>query len=415
GVSGVVHRAFQAPLRLHRPVRPGRKTRSARGDRRGRAARADHRAPAAAAVRLLPGSHPADPRLREQHRLRRLRGIGAGAAVRDLRRGRARAPAGRLCVGGGPPSARRLLSRPAPGTPRRTVGAMTNRLADTLSPYLRAHADNPVDWWPWSADAFEEARRREVPLMISIGYSTCHWCHVMARESFSDQAAAAQINRDFVAVKIDREEHPEVDAAFMAAASAFTQHLGWPLTVFTTPQGTAFYAGTYWPPEARGGTPAFRDVLTAVREAWTDRRAEVLASADAVADALRAATKPEESTLPDDDALRAAAGAITDREDREFGGFGGAPKFPMATALRFLQHPLVQSSDAVGRALTAMSASELHDTVDGGFFRYATQRDWTVPHYERMLIDNAQLLEIAVDAGYADTARDIAGFLLGVL
>src|SRR5690606_31444569 len=230
-----------------------------------------------------------------------------------------------------------------------------------------------------------------------------------------DQATAAQIDAGFVAVKIDREEHPEVDAAFMAAASAFTQNLGWPLTVFTTPQGTAFYAGTYWPPEARGGTPAFRDVLTAVREAWTDRRAEVLASADAVADALRAATKPEESTLPDDDALRAAAGAITDREDREFGGFGGAPKFPMATVLRFLQHPLVQSSDAAGRALTAMSASELHDTVDGGFFRYATQRDWSVPHYERMLIDNAQLLEIAVDAGHADIARDIAGFLLGVL
>jgi uncharacterized protein YyaL (SSP411 family) len=292
---------------------------------------------------------------------------------------------------------------------------MTNRLADTLSPYLRAHAENPVDWWPWSAEAFDEARRREVPLMISIGYSTCHWCHVMARESFSDAVTAAQINGDFVAVKIDREEHPEVDAAFMAAASAFTQNLGWPLTVFTTPQGNAFYAGTYWPPVARGGTPAFRDVLTAVREAWTDRRTEVLASADTVAEALRAATKPEESALPDGDALRAAAAAITEREDREFGGFGGAPKFPMATALRFLQHPLVQGSDAVGRALTAMAASELHDSVDGGFFRYATQRNWTVPHYERMLIDNAQLMEIALDDGREDVVRGIAGFLLSVL
>jgi len=292
---------------------------------------------------------------------------------------------------------------------------MTNRLADTLSPYLRAHAENPVDWWPWSAEAFEEARRRDVPLMISIGYSTCHWCHVMARESFSDPATAAQIDAGFVAVKIDREEHPEVDAAFMAAASAFTQNLGWPLTVFTTPQGNAFYAGTYWPPEARGGTPAFRDVLTAVCEAWTDRRAEVLSSAGAVAEALRAATKSEESALPDLDALRAAAVSIAEREDHLFGGFGGAPKFPMATALRFLQHPVVQQAEVAARAFTAMSASELRDTVDGGFFRYATQRDWTVPHYERMLTDNAQLLDVAVDAGREDVARGIAGFLIGVL
>src|SRR5690606_38882405 len=230
-----------------------------------------------------------------------------------------------------------------------------------------------------------------------------------------DQATAAQIDAGFVAVKIDREEHPEVDAAFMAAASAFTQNLGWPLTVFTTPQGSAFYAGTYWPPEARGGTPAFRDVLTAVREAWTDRRSEVLSSADAVADALRAATHAPRTALPDVDALRAAAVSITDREDHEYGGFGGAPKFPMATTLRFLQHPLVQGADAAGRALAAMSASALRDTVDGGFFRYATQRDWTVPHYERMLIDNAQLLEVALDAGREDVARGVARFLLGVL
>ncbi|MFC5434233.1 thioredoxin domain-containing protein [Microbacterium suwonense] len=300
-------------------------------------------------------------------------------------------------------------------TPAAYGGAMTNRLADTLSPYLRAHADNPVDWWPWSAEAFAEAGRREVPLMISIGYSTCHWCHVMARESFSDPATAAQINEGFVAVKIDREEHPEVDAAFMASASAFTQNLGWPLTVFLTPQGGTFYAGTYWPPQARGGTPAFRDVLTAVREAWTARRAEVLASADAVAEALRAAAHAPESALPDATALRAAAASIIEREDREFGGFGGAPKFPMATALRFLQHPLAGGSDAVDRALMAMSASELRDAVDGGFFRYATQRDWTVPHYERMLTDNAQLLEVALDAGRQDAVQGIVGFLLGVL
>lgn len=292
---------------------------------------------------------------------------------------------------------------------------MTNRLAETLSPYLRAHAENPVDWRPWGAEAFEEAARRGVPVMISIGYSTCHWCHVMARESFSDEATAAQINDGFVAVKVDREEHPEVDAAFMASASAFTQNLGWPLTVFTTPQGGTFYAGTYWPDEARGGTPAFRDVLTAVREAWTERHDEVLASADAVAEALRAAARQPESRLPDSGALRSAAESITDREDHEFGGFGGAPKFPMATALRFLQHPVADGADAVERALDAMAGSELLDPIDGGFFRYATQRNWTVPHYERMLTDNAQLMQVALDAGRADIVEGIAVFLLNVL
>lgn len=292
---------------------------------------------------------------------------------------------------------------------------MTNRLAETLSPYLRAHADNPVEWYPWGAEAFDEARRRDVPLLISIGYSTCHWCHVMARESFSDPTTAAQMNDGFVAVKIDREEHPEVDAAFMAAASAFTRNLGWPLTVFATPQGRTFYAGTYWPPQPRGGMPAFRDVLTAVREAWIQRRGEVLESADAVAGALRAAGRTEETALPDATALRTAAEDVLQREDRLLGGFGGAPKFPMATTLRFLQHPLAGGADAVTRALDAMAASELRDEIDGGFFRYATQRDWTVPHYERMLTDNAQLLEVALDAGRQDVARGIAGFLLGVL
>ncbi|WP_336646811.1 thioredoxin domain-containing protein [Microbacterium sp. USHLN186] len=292
---------------------------------------------------------------------------------------------------------------------------MTNRLAETLSPYLRAHADNPVDWHPWGAEAFDEARRREVPLLISIGYSTCHWCHVMARESFSDEVTAAQINDSFVAVKIDREEHPDVDAAFMAAASAFTRNLGWPLTVFATPEGRTFYAGTYWPPEPRGGMPSFRDVLTAVTEAWTARHDEVLASADAVADALRAAAAPTASALPDLDALRAAGEAIVAREDRAFGGFGGAPKFPMATTLRFLQHPAVGQAAAAERALAAMADSELRDPVDGGFFRYATQRDWTVPHYERMLTDNAQLLDVALDAGDERVVRGVAGFLLAVL
>ena len=289
---------------------------------------------------------------------------------------------------------------------------MTNRLADTLSPYLRAHADNPVDWYPWGEEAFAEAQRRDVPLLISIGYSTCHWCHVMARESFSDPQTAAQMNAGFVSVKIDREEHPEVDAAFMAAASAFTRNLGWPLTVFTTPDGRAFYAGTYWPPLARGGQPSFRDVLTAVQEAWTQRRAQVLESADAVVDALRSARASGEAPLPDMPQLRAAAEVIAGREDPLFGGFGGAPKFPVAPALQFLH--AVGRGDVAGRALAGMAASELRD-ADGGFFRYATQRDWSVPHYERMLTDNAQLLDVTRDAGAEPIARGIADFLLATL
>ncbi|MGH3690914.1 MAG: thioredoxin domain-containing protein, partial [Microbacterium sp.] len=296
---------------------------------------------------------------------------------------------------------------------------MTNRLADTLSPYLRAHADNPVDWYPWGEEAFDEARRRDVPLLISIGYSTCHWCHVMARESFADPATAALINEGFVAVKVDREEHPQVDGAYMAAASAFTQNLGWPLTVFATPRGRTFYAGTYWPPEARPPMPAFRDVLAAVREAWTLRRAQAEESADAVTDALARAAESAPSELPDMVAIATAAEAIAQREDRQFGGFGGAPKFPVATTLRFLQHPLVregapEAAAATGHALAAMAASELRD-ADGGFFRYATQRDWTVPHYERMLTDNAQLLDVARDAGDERAVRGIASFLIDVL
>ncbi|MRH28731.1 DUF255 domain-containing protein [Microbacterium sp. SYP-A9085] len=300
-------------------------------------------------------------------------------------------------------------------------------LADSASPYLRAHADNPVAWFPWGAAAFEEAVRRDVPVLISIGYSTCHWCHVMARESFQDVDTAAQINDGFVAIKVDREEHPEVDAAYLAAATAFTRSLGWPLTVFATPTGRAFFAGTYFPPDARGGMPSFRQVLEAVREAWTQRRDAVRETADAVVRALAQATDAAAAsglpTVPD---LVAAARAALTREDLEYGGFAprdatmATPKFPTVPALRFLQSPALaqDAPDAAGaasRALAAMAASPLRDRVDGGFFRYATRRDWTVPHFERMLTDNAGLLEVALDAADDEVARGIAGFLLDVL
>jgi len=305
---------------------------------------------------------------------------------------------------------------------------MASRLADSVSPYLRAHADNPVQWYPWGAEAFAEAARRDVPVLVSIGYSTCHWCHVMARESFADDATAGELNRGFVAVKVDREEHPEVDAAYMAAAGAFTQNLGWPLTVFTTPNGRPFYAGTYWPPEPHPPMPSFRQVLAAVREAWTERRADVEGTSAQLAEALATLGEAPQGAdaLPTPDDLAVAARRLATLEDVEFGGFGTAgsrietPKFPTVPALRFLQAPLVaeaapEASAVALRALDAMIASPLRDPVDGGFFRYATRRDWTVPHFERMLTDNAGMLDVALDAGRDTVAAGIGQFLLDSL
>jgi hypothetical protein len=292
---------------------------------------------------------------------------------------------------------------------------MSNRLGSAASPYLRSHATNPVDWWEWSAEAFAEAERRDVPVLVSIGYSTCHWCHVMARESFSDPVLAAYLNEHFVAIKVDREEHAEVDSTYLAAASAFTRNLGWPLNVFVTPAGRAFFAGTYWPPTAVGQHPAFRQVLESVTDAWLTRREQVEISGTAIADAL-ARSRAVESELVADftpviDALAAA-------EDLQHGGFGDAPKFPVTPVLRFLldrgARTAEHSPEAAGladRTLAAMAASALRDSVDGGFFRYSTQADWTDPHYERMLYDNAQLLAAYALADSVDTATGIAEFL----
>lgn len=298
---------------------------------------------------------------------------------------------------------------------------MASRLADATSPYLRAHADNPVEWFPWGDEPFAVAARRNVPVIVSIGYSTCHWCHVMARESFSDADTAALMNADFVAVKVDREEHPEVDAAYMAAAGAFTRSLGWPLTVFTTPDGRPFFAGTYWPPTAQAGQASFRDVLAAVREAWTQRRAGVEQTGEALVAALAEASVSAAAAddLPTRDELAAAAQRLAALEDGVHGGFGtNGPKFPTVPALRFLQamRALAPEASAVAtRALAAMSASELRDPVEGGFFRYATSPDWSVPHYERMLTDNAGLLDVARDEGDVETTRGIVEFLRDVL
>ncbi|CAO1649983.1 DUF255 domain-containing protein [Salinibacterium sp. NYA9b] len=292
---------------------------------------------------------------------------------------------------------------------------MPNRLETAASPYLRSHATNPVDWWEWSAEAFAEAERRDVPVLVSIGYSTCHWCHVMARESFSDPILAAYLNENFVAIKVDREEHAEVDSTYLAAASAFTPNLGWPLNVFVTPAGRAFFAGTYWPPTAVGQHPAFRQVLESVMDAWAARREQVETSGAAIAQAL-AQSRGVESELVTDfaDVIDALAAA----EDLDHGGFGDAPKFPVTPVLRFLldrgARSAEHSPEAAGladRTLAAMAASALRDPVDGGFFRYSTQADWSDPHYERMLYDNAQLLAAYALADSAEIATGVAEFL----
>ena len=302
---------------------------------------------------------------------------------------------------------------------------MPNSLADALSPYLRQHADNPVNWQQWGPEPFAEAARRQVPVFVSIGYSTCHWCHVMARESFSDPSIARLLNENFVSIKVDREEHPEVDAGYLTAAGAFTENLGWPLNVFVTPNGQAFFAGTYWPPDAMAGHPSFRQVLDGVKDAWANRRAEVEANAAEVAAAIRAHGTRAAGVLPDRAALDAVVRLLADHEDVEFGGFGTAPKFPMVPVIRFLlENGGVDALALADRTLTAMAASGLRDAVEGGFFRYATRRDWTEPHYERMLYDNAQLLEAYAllaalvperDAVAREAAEGIVAFLLGTM
>jgi uncharacterized protein YyaL (SSP411 family) len=303
---------------------------------------------------------------------------------------------------------------------------MAERLRDAVSPYLRSHADNPVDWFPWGEEAFAVARDRDVPVLVSIGYATCHWCHVMARESFSDPGVAARLNAGLVAIKVDREEHPEVDAACLAAAGAFTSNLGWPLTVFMTPEGRVFHAGTYSPPRPAPGQPSFTQVLDAVEEAWVDRRVDVEASAAALAAALR---DPAGAGSPASPVTREALARIVDElgghEDRLHGGFGGALKFPVAPVLLTLlalgRSPLLDPSrravahGVAERALVAMRDSALRDPVEGGFFRYAVRRDWTEPHYERMLTDNALLLRAYAEVGDRETAAGIVGFLRDVL
>ena len=267
---------------------------------------------------------------------------------------------------------------------------MPNRLAAETSPYLRQHKDNPVDWYPWGEEALQRARTLERPLLVSIGYSACHWCHVMERESFEDPEIAALMNDRFVCIKVDREERPDVDAVCMDACQTITGHGGWPLNAFLTPDQAPFYVGTYYPPQSRQGMPSWRAVLEAVSSAWADRREDVLKSSSQVLASIGASTRIRATDEPiTEQLLQEAVSGLLGSVDQRNGGFGGAPKFPMASAIEFLL--MRGEREAPLQTLLAMARGGIYDQVGGGFSRYAVDATWTVPHFEKMLYDNALL------------------------
>ena len=295
-----------------------------------------------------------------------------------------------------------------------------NRLTDQTSPYLRQHADNPVDWHPWGDDAFERARAEDKPLFVSIGYASCHWCHVMAHESFEDSATAADLDRWFVSVKVDREERPDVDALYMTAVQATTGSGGWPMSVFCTPDGRPFFAGTYFPPTDRHGMPSFRRVLAAVADAWRERRADVEAQAEALAEAVaseatfldRLADAQPGARMPQwRPTLDRLVATLAERFDPRWGGFGPAPKFPRPTLVELcLRHHAAtgdeRSLTMATTTLDAMAAGGMYDHLAGGFARYSTDERWLVPHFEKMLTDQALLARAYLHAWQATGSAD---------
>jgi uncharacterized protein YyaL (SSP411 family) len=294
-----------------------------------------------------------------------------------------------------------------------------NHLAAEKSPYLQQHANNPVDWYPWGDEAFGLARRDDKPIFLSIGYSTCHWCHVMEHESFEDPAIAEVLNRHFVSVKVDREERPDVDRVYMRFVQATTGSGGWPMSVFVTPGLQPFYGGTYLPPTSRWGRPGLREVLAEIIRVWAEHREQVLESAAALTDRLRSlGADPLPGLVPGPEALEAASRELAAVFDRRRGGFGAAPKFPRPSELLFLLRESARTGDAVPRemalaTLGAMAKGGMRDPIGGGFHRYSVDADWRVPHFEKMLYDQAQLVvayleaaQVTHDAGYEDVAND---------
>src|SRR5881275_479425 len=303
-----------------------------------------------------------------------------------------------------------------------------NRLINEKSPYLLQHADNPVDWFPWGDEAFAKAQTGNKPIFLSIGYSTCHWCHVMAHESFEDKATAEIMNREFVNIKVDREERPDVDRVYMTFIQATTGGGGWPMSVWLTPQLAPFVGGTYFPPEDRFGHPAFKRVLQRIAEAWKNDRAKISRQGASIVDALREAAKDQISTGRIDAViLESAYQQFARTFDANEGGFGGAPKFPRPVTLNFLTrfHARNPDSDSgqhalemVLLALRKMAAGGMHDHIGGGFHRYSVDAYWHVPHFEKMLYDQAQLasayldaFQIVGDAEFAASARDILDYV----
>ena len=305
-----------------------------------------------------------------------------------------------------------------------------NRLAGETSPYLLQHASNPVDWYPWGEEAFARARAEDRPILLSVGYSSCHWCHVMAHESFEDETIAALMNEAFVNVKVDREERPDVDSVYMTATQALTGSGGWPMTVFLTPDGKPFYAGTYFPPDDGHGRPGFRRVLEALRHSWDTERERLVGSAERITAQLQEATAREatgDATVTPDLAS-GAVGRLRGAYDATWGGFGAAPKFPNPSTLEFLMlHDAASTAPDAGEpsartmaieTLRSMALGGMHDHLGGGFARYSVDREWLVPHFEKMLYDNAQLVrayvhafQITADPLFERVARETLAYL----
>jgi uncharacterized protein YyaL (SSP411 family) len=306
-----------------------------------------------------------------------------------------------------------------------------NRLADTQSPYLLQHAENPVDWYPWGEEAFEKARREDKPIFLSVGYATCHWCHVMEHESFEDDEVARLLNEHFVPVKVDREERPDVDALYMTVTQALTGHGGWPMTVLLTPERKPFFAGTYFPKHGRGGRPGMMELLPNVARSWAEDRDRVGDSAEQITEAVREvlARQTASANALGDDVLAAAYNGLSARFDAEAGGFGGAPKFPTPHNLLFLLREAQRvggAETAVGKralqmveeTLGAMRRGGIYDHVGFGFHRYSTDRVWKLPHFEKMLYDQALLamayteaFELTRELKYRRTAEEIFAYV----
>jgi len=305
---------------------------------------------------------------------------------------------------------------------------MPNRLAQSNSPYLLQHAENPVDWRPWGPEALEAAKVQDKPVFLSIGYSACHWCHVMAHESFEDPEIAGLLNRDFVPVKVDREEHPELDQVYMEAVQMLAGQGGWPLSVFLTPDLEPFFGGTYWPSRPRGGMPGFGQVLAAVSDAWKHRRGQAVQQARTLTEHLRRVVQPDGASLAEeplgDGPIEAACAALGRAFDPVYGGFGPAPKFPQPIALRLLLQRWRHTHDEhllaiVTTTLDRMAAGGIYDHLGGGFHRYSTDQRWLVPHFEKMLYDNALLagcyldaLEVTGRQEYAGVTRETLDYVL---